>query len=349
MAVAVAALATLLHPAEQIGWTNWTIHPSTVIGLAALGGLYLWRARQIAAPAGVSAAPAPARPVAGESSSRPTTPGGGAPPPGTSPAFTEAPHPNVAADGRSTPGTAGVVSRSTPTPTPAQRLMFFTGLVGMFLALNGPLHDLSDYYLFSAHMVQHLLLSLVVAPLLVAGTPGWMLRPLLGVRSLGATMRWLTRGPVCFVVFNVVLAAWHVPALYNLALAHHPVHILQHLMLLAASVLMWWPILSPLPELPRLAYPGQMLYCFLMVIPMTIVAIYITMADSLLYPAYASAPRLWGITPDTDQHLGGLIMWIPGGLFFYGVMTVVFFKWANRGEDTTASAQVDWRGAELRG
>ena len=288
----LAIVAALLHPAQQIGWLNWTVHPSTVIGLAALAGLYEWRANE---------------------------------------------------QGR---GTSVRPSSLVPRPSPGQRLAFYAGLLLMFVALNGPLHDLSDSYLFSAHMVQHLLLSLVVAPLLIAGTPGWMLRPLLAVRGLDALARRVTGGPACFVIFNVVLAAWHVPALYNLALAHHPIHIAQHLTLLAASVLMWWPILSPLPELPRLAYPGQMLYCFLMVIPMSVVAIYIAMADHLLYPAYASAPRLWGISPSMDQQIGGLIMWIPGGLFFYGVMTVVFFKWASRGEDTTAAAQVGWRGAK---
>jgi cytochrome c oxidase assembly factor CtaG len=86
-----------------------------------------------------------------------------------------------------------------------------------------------------------------------------------------------------------------------------------------------------------------MLYCFLMVIPMSIVSIYIAMADRVLYPAYASAPRLWGLSPLTDQHVGGLIMWVPGGIFFYIVMTFVFFKWAARQEDSTAAAQVDWR------
>ena len=68
------------------------------------------------------------------------------------------------------------------------------------------------------------------------------------------------------------------------------------------------------------------------------------MADHVLYPAYAGAPRLWGLTPLEDQLIGGLIMWIPGGMFFYVVMTVVFFKWAARDSDTTAGAQVDWRG-----
>jgi len=106
---------------------------------------------------------------------------------------------------------------------------------------------------------------------------------------------------------------------------------------------MWWPFLSPLPELPRLAYPGQMLYCFLMSIPMSIVAVCISLADHVLYPAYAAAPRVWGLSPLQDQQFGGLIMWIPGGLILYGLMSIVFFKWAASGEDSTAAAQVDWR------
>jgi putative membrane protein len=106
---------------------------------------------------------------------------------------------------------------------------------------------------------------------------------------------------------------------------------------------MWWPLMSPLPELPRLAYPGQMLYCFLMSVPMSIIAVYITMADQVLYPAYASAPRVSWLSPMDDQMLGGLIMWVPGGLIFALIMTVVFFKWAARGEDSTAGAQVDWK------
>jgi putative membrane protein len=227
-----------------------------------------------------------------------------------------------------------------PGPTLGQRAAFFAALAVLLLTLNGPLHDLSDTYLFSAHMVQHLVLTLVVPPLLIAGTPGWMLRPLLRPRAVRALATRVTRPGSCFVLFNVVLAAWHLPPLYNLALAVHPVHIVQHLLFIAASVLMWWPLLSPLPELPRLPYPGQMLYCFLMTIPMTVVAIYITMADRILYPAYALAPRVWGLTPMEDQHYGGLIMWIPGGLFFYGVMTFVFAKWATRGSDDRAAAQV---------
>jgi putative membrane protein len=160
--------------------------------------------------------------------------------------------------------------------------------------------------------------------------------------------RWahgLTGGRTAFTVFNVVLAAWHLPPLYNLAMANHGVHIVEHLMFLVSATLMWWPLTSQMPELPRLAYPGQMLYCFLMTIPMSIVAFCITLADHLLYPAYAAAPRMWGITPMVDQAAGGLIMWVPGTLFFLIVLSVVFFKWVGADSDSAAGAQVDWRPA----
>ena len=284
-------LLALVHPVAQVGWMAWTIHWSTVIGLAALGAAYTWGARHLQALA-VAAGTAP------------------------------------------------------PVLPRRQQIAFFAGLVVIFLSLNGPLHDLSDTYLFSAHMVQHLLLSLAVPPLLLVGTPGWMLRPFLANAKIAAVARAVTRPTRCFIIFNVVIAAWHLPPLYNTAMAHHPIHIVQHLTFLVASVLMWWPFLSPLPELPRLSYPGQMLYCFLMVIPMSIVAIYIAMADHVLYPAYSIAPRVWDITPLSDQQIGGLIMWVPGGLLFYVVMTFVFFKWAGRDTDTTAGAQVDWRPAQ---
>ena len=226
-------------------------------------------------------------------------------------------------------------------PPAARRPLFYAALALLFLALNGWLHDLSDTYLFSAHMVQHLLLALAVAPLMIMGTPGWMLRPALDIRGIRPVARWITRPRQAFAIFNIVVAAWHLPPLYNLAMAHHSVHIMQHVMFLVASVLMWWPVLGPLPELPRLSYPGQMLYLFLMTIPMSIVSVAIAYADRLLYPAYASAPRLWGLTPMIDQMLGGLIMWIPGGLYFFAIISVVFFRWQQReGADTIEAAKV---------
>jgi putative membrane protein len=268
----------LLHPIANLSWWRWSIHPSTVIGIAALGALYIWASY-----------------------------------------------------------------RMRRSPTDAQKIFFVSGLLVMFATLNGPIHDLSDDYLFSAHMVQHLLLTLAIPPLLLAGTPGWMLRPIFSVRGIRPVAQFFTRAQIAFVVFNLTIAFWHLPPFYNAAMAHHGLHIVEHLMFMASAVLMWWPLLSQLPEFPRLAYPGQMLYSFLMSIPMSIVAVYIAMADHVLYPAYDAAPRVLPLTPLEDQLFGGLIMWIPGGIIFMIIMTVVFFKWNARGEDSTAGAQVDWK------
>ncbi len=232
------------------------------------------------------------------------------------------------------------VAKGERTPSPAQRTMFLSGLAIIFLTLNGPLHDLSDYFLFSAHMVQHLILTLIVPPLLLLGAPGWMLRPLFRNRYVFRLAKTLTSTAWCFLIFNIVLALWHLPPMYNMALANHPIHIFQHLMFIAAAVFMWWPLTSQLPELPRASYPAQLMYCFLLTIPMGVIAIYIAMAEDLLYPAYAIAPRILQMSPMSDQQYGGLIMWIPGALFFYIVMSVVFFKWYSSGKDDAASAQV---------
>src|SRR5437868_8253044 len=88
-----------------------------------------------------------------------------------------------------------------------------TALLTLFLPLNGWLHDLSDYYLFSAHMVQHLVLALVIAPLLIMATPGWMLRPALPYPPVRAVATWATNPLRAFAIFNVVMAAWHLPPL----------------------------------------------------------------------------------------------------------------------------------------
>ena len=268
----------LLHPVVSLTSWRWSIHPSTVIGIATLGAIYFLAA-----------------------------------------------------------------NRLNRQPSPAQKIYFLSGLLVMFGSLNGPLHDLSDDYLFSAHMVQHLLLTLAMPPLLLAGVPGWMLRRPLATRFIAPAARFFTSAPIAFVVFNLVIAVWHLPPFYNAAMANHNIHIVEHLMFMVAAVLMWWPLMSQIPELPRLAYPGQMLYSFLMSIPMSIVAIYIAMSDHVLYPAYAAAPRVFALSPLEDQLLGALIMWIPGGIIFYIIMTVVFFKWNARGEDSTAGAQVDWK------
>jgi putative membrane protein len=209
---------------------------------------------------------------------------------------------------------------------------FFGGCVALLAALNGPLHDLSDYYLLSAHMVQHLVLTLVVAPLWLAGTPGplldRLLAPVLRRRPAAAVARTLTRPLMAFAAYAVVLIGWHLPPPFNAALEGHGWHIAEHLTLLATALLGWWPILSTSRHLPALPYAAQLLYLFVFGMPMTVVAAFITTADAPLYPWYAAAPRLFGLSPLADQQLAGIIMWVPAGVVPLVAFTVVFFRWA---------------------
>ena len=209
---------------------------------------------------------------------------------------------------------------------------FAGGLLVLFCALNGPLHNLSDSYLFSAHMAQHLVLTLLFPPLLLYGTPPWVARPILKSAWVTALARAVTRPVPAAALFTAPIVLWHIPRFYEAALRHHNLHILQHLVFLATAVLMWWPILSPVPELPRLPYPAQMLYLFLLGIPMSVTGALITLSDGVLYPFYAAAPRVWDLSPLADQQIGGLLMWVPGGLVLWLAMTVVWFRWGAREE-----------------
>jgi putative membrane protein len=205
-------------------------------------------------------------------------------------------------------------------------------LVVLLVSLNGPVHDLSDYYLFSVHMLQHLVLTLLFPPLLLAGIPGWLLRPLLVRPGVLPVVRFLTRPWVAALVFSVSIALWHLGPYYDLMMRDHEVHILTHLLFMATATLMWWPVMSRVPELPPLPSGLAMLYLFLVGIPMQIVAALITFADEVLYPWYVAAPRMWGLTPLDDQQLGGLLMWIPGNLWMFAAIGVLFFKWAKESQ-----------------
>jgi putative membrane protein len=180
-------------------------------------------------------------------------------------------------------------------------------------------------------MVQHLVLTLLAAPLWLAGTPGWMLDGLVeraaAVRGLDAALRWLTRPLPAFAAFGVAMVGWHLPGPYNTALQTHAWHVVEHLVLLGAAVLGWWPILSRSSRLPPLPYAAQLLYLFVFGMPMTIVAAMVTGADHVLYPYYATAPRVFALTPLEDQRLGGVIMWVPAGIIPVVAFTVVFFRW----------------------
>ena len=213
---------------------------------------------------------------------------------------------------------------------PRQAAAFAGALVTMFIALAGPVDVLADERLFTAHMAQHLLLGLVMPPLLLLGVPDWMLRPLLRRRAMRGLAKMSTHPLVAFVLYNAFLAVMHTEPVFERMVRDEQVHIAVHLLLMVTGTIMWWPLLSPLPELPRLAYPAQTLYLFLLLIPMAAVSAPIALARHVIYPWYREGPHPWGLTPRADQVLGGLLMWVGAGVYLMAVFSLMFFRWARR-------------------
>ncbi|HJU11224.1 MAG TPA: cytochrome c oxidase assembly protein, partial [Candidatus Binataceae bacterium] len=196
------------------------------------------------------------------------------------------------------------------------------------LTLDGPIDWLEDARLFTAHMVQHLILALVIPPLLLIGTPDWLIRPLLSMKLLGKAVHLLVHPVVAYIVYNLILVGMHSPKIFDLMCRNESFHVLMHLLLLSAAIFLWWPLLSPLPEFPRISYPAQMLYLFFWLIPMAAVAAPITMAASVIYPWYLGGTHPFGLSPLSDQVLGGLTMWVGAGFYMIGVFTTIYFQWA---------------------
>lgn len=217
------------------------------------------------------------------------------------------------------------------TPFPAGKAAWFVGaLAFIYLVEGSPLHDLAERYSLSAHMTQHLLISYLAAPMLIWGTPRWILRPLLLNRVMAPVTRLLTKPVVAFAVFSILFSAWHIPAIYDGALRNTSLHHFEHGIFLVTSLLLWWPIMNPLPELPTPGPLVKLLYLFTLPIAQIPVFGAITFSDRLLYDTYASAGWHLGLTAMDDQALGGAIMKIAG-LFTFGIpFAVIFFRWYGR-------------------
>jgi putative membrane protein len=230
--------------------------------------------------------------------------------------------------------------------TKGQVRLFAAGVLVLWIGADWPLHEVSERYLFSAHMFQHMLFSLVGPPLLLAGCPDWMMRRLLGPKWIFAAMKRLTRPLPALILFNGYLVFSHWPGFVNATVSNGLLHFAAHFVLVALSILMWWPVLSPMPELPRISSPAQMLYLFGQTIVPTVPASFLTFAEHPLYRAYAEAPRLIpGFDAVADQGVAGLVMKLGGGLFLWTIIAYLFFKWASRQEEGAPDA-TNWQELE---
>jgi putative membrane protein len=242
------------------------------------------------------------------------------------------------------------VARTEAPASRAQMLSFTAGVLSLGLVTSWPVHDLAEHYLLSVHMVQHMVISLVAPPLLIFGTPPWLLRRIVGVFPLGWIVRNLARPFFALVLFNAVIVLTHWPLVVDLILRHHALHFWAHLVLFSSATLMWWPVVDPLPEMPGLSYPGRMLYLFLQSIVPTVPASFLTFGSSPLYHFYAEAPRIWPLSVLTDQRIAGLVMKLVGGAILWLVIAVTFFKWFAQEHRSEGWDALEWHrvGRQLR-
>jgi putative membrane protein len=221
---------------------------------------------------------------------------------------------------------------------------YIAGVVIMFLALVSPIDALSDDYLFSAHMFQHLLLSQVVPPLLLLGIPAAWWEQLLWWRPMAKMESFLSVPVLAWLIGIVALWIWHWPRLFGLALENQGIHIAQHLCFMVTGCIFWWPIVSPLPR-HRLTTGVACLYLFTACTVSSLLGIFITLSSTILYPFYSTgddplnilAALREHISVREDQQLGGLLMWIPCCLIYASAILITLSRWHVAGELGDAS------------
>lgn len=222
--------------------------------------------------------------------------------------------------------------------------MFVTGVSINILALSPPIDPLSDQ-LFWVHMVQHMMISHIGVPfmlfgvpffIVLRGMPVWFLkrvyRPILKSRLLRLMNATIARPIPALIFFEVNYWFWHIPRYYNLALLNDYYHLLEHACFAVSSMLMWRNLVDPHPMKSPIPLPARILYLGFIMAANVALSAYLTFKEHVLY-AYEGIPlpswwERWGHLQ--DQRVGGLIMWVPGGIIMLVAMTVVFFVWAAR-------------------
>ena len=237
-----------------------------------------------------------------------------------------------------------VAERHPAHPVPRhRRWLFMGGLAAILLALVSAV-DTYEAVLFSVHMVQHLLLEMVAAPLIVLSAPITLALRAAGPRSRRAILavlhsppaRWLTFPLVTWFLFAGVNWGWHFSSLYNFALENDLVHYIEHASFLVAALLFWWPAIGPDPQPWRMPHPVRLMYLFLAMPQNSFLGVALLSTERVLYLHYVTTIRTWGPTPLDDQHLGGTLMWVFGDMVFLAAMLGVVWAWMRFEDARTA-------------
>jgi putative membrane protein len=202
---------------------------------------------------------------------------------------------------------------------------FFGAMAMLWVASDWPLHDISEEYLYSAHMLQHMMLSYFLPPLALLATPTWLARLLVGDGAFYGKLTVLCRPVIAGVLFNVAIMVTHVPGVVNASVVNGPLHYSLHLMVVVLSLLMWMPVAGPFPEF-RISPLGKCIYLFLMSVVPTVPAAWLTFAEGAVYSTYDIPFRVWGLSVTDDQQIAGAIMKSGGSIFLWTIIVFIFFK-----------------------
>jgi len=215
--------------------------------------------------------------------------------------------------------------------------LYALGLTTVGAALLSPLDDLAAAR-FAAHMGQHLLLTMMAAPLLLLGNPlplvlwglppraRWTLAaPLRRRARLRAALSALTFLPVAGVLHVTTVWLWHVPWLYDAAVEHELVHAVEHVTFFATAILFWWPIILPAPRLRPRPHPGfQILYLLVATAQNTALGMLLAVPERAFYPHYVRRAVTLGISAVDDQTLGGGLMWSSAHMFLLPILLILY-------------------------
>ena len=224
---------------------------------------------------------------------------------------------------------------------------FAAALLTLWFASDWPVHDLAEERLYAIHMFQHLLLSFIVPAMALLATPTWLARLVVGSGRGYQTLRWMTRLIPASIFFNAVVIFTHAPFAVEASVSNAAVHYGLHLLVFSSGLIMWMGVCGPLPEL-RFRMPVQMGHLFLQSIIPVVPAGWLTFADTVVYHAYDTPYRMWGLSAVEDQQLAAVVMKVAGSTFLWVVIVVLFARWVelSGGDERARGVQPDRRAPE---
>lgn len=213
-------------------------------------------------------------------------------------------------------------------PSRSMVLRFGVGLLLLWIAVDWPMDRLGDDFLFSAHMAQFVLITMIAVPLMIVGIPGWVLAEL--TAPARPQLQVLCKPPIALGIFQITLVVTHLPPVVALYTSSSLVHFGLHALWIGAAGLFWQPIIGNQPFATPLKHGSRVVYLIAATVIPTVPASFLTWATTPIYDSYAEAPRVWGLGPIEDLQLAGIIMKLGGGFILWGVIAWTFLSWASQ-------------------